>query len=267
MRRFCLLMLVCVGLVSCGVGLEKRGVVYTPEDWPESVKGTVFRERDVVGKRPGVLLIHGGIKLGADGRWLMNRTARELARKGYYVLNITYRSLDRNAYPAQLEDVRAALRWMKQNAEAEGIDVDRLAVFGYSAGGYLGALAAMDERKERSGVKVVVAGGAPTDLTVYRRGDLMKRYVGAGETPEMEKMIEASSLLYVSRMSPPFFMYHGTKDELVRPDHAMKMADSLRYYGVPYQIEWMEGRGHVESFFASGESVSKAIEFMDRYLK
>ncbi len=263
--RFFLMGLVCVVLNGCGLG-GGREVVYTPAGWPEEVKGTIFKpEGD--GKKPAVLLLHGGIKLGVDGRWVMNGTARRLAERGYYVMNVTYRGLNEWGYPSQLEDVRAALAWMKENREREGIDVNRLAVFGYSAGGYLGALAAMDERKGESGVKVVVAGAAPSDLTVYKYGDLMRRYLGENGAPEMGRLIEASTLRYVRRGVPPVFMYHGTRDELVRPGHTMKMADALRYHGVPYEVFWIEGKGHVEGFFASGEAVERAIDFMDGYLK
>lgn len=273
LRRFVVEMLgvlSCFALSSCmGTGVAGSGVrevVVTPEGWPEKVKGTVFKPQGE-GKKPAVLLIHGGVKLGDDGRWVMNGTAKTLAESGYYVLNITYRNLDDWAYPAQLDDVREALEWMRRNADAEGIDAERIGVFGYSAGGYLGALAALDERAGRSGVKAIVAGASPSDLTVYAYGDLMKRYFATDDVPDLESMLEASPLSYVEEGGPPVFLYHGTDDQLVKPDHTLKFASVLEHFGVPFDIFWIHGKGHVAGFFSSGEAVEKAIEFLDRNMK
>ena len=261
---------ICPGLVSCagsGGDFTRKEVVYTPEGWPVELGGSVFRPVGE-GRAPAVLLIHGGVKLGEDGRWLMGGTARRLARRGYYVLNITYRSINRWSYPAQLEDVRAALGWMGERAGEEGIDVERLAVFGYSAGGYLGALAALDRgEREMPEVNCVVAGAAPTDLSVYRRGRLARRYFNSGGEPTEWQLIEASPLSHVREESPPVFIYHNTDDDLVRPDHALKFVRVLEYHGVPHELFWIRGGGHVTGFFRSGEAVEKAVDFLDRYLK
>lgn len=258
---------ICVALCSCaGTGVSRKEVVFTPPDWPVEIEGTVFKPRSAA-PAPAVLLIHGGVKIGDDGRWVMNGTARKLAERGYYVLNITYRDIKSWEYPAQLDDVRTALAWMRANAPREGIDRERIAVFGYSAGGYLGALAALDDRPGVSGVKAIVAGSSPMDLSVYARGDLVRRYFGTAAEPFPEQFAEASPLVYVRRDSPPVFLYHGTGDELVRPDHTEKFARVLRHYRVPHEVFWIPGKGHVTAFFSSGEAVEKAIDFLDRRLK
>lgn len=255
----------CVGMGG-GSKIGRKEVVFTPVDWPAKVKGSVFKPEDG-GAAPAVLLIHGGVKLGDDGRWVMNGTARKLAKRGYYVLNITYRAIDEWTYPAQLDDVRAALRWMRENAATEGIDGERIAVFGYSAGGYLGALAALDDRAGEQQVKAIVAGATPTDLSVYSRGNLLKRYFGTEMEPFPDQVAEASPLSYVKRGGPPVFLYHGTADELVRTDHTLKFADVLSYHRVPFEIFWIPDKGHVSGFFSSGEAVDEAIGFLDRHLK
>lgn len=254
----------CVGMGG-GPGIGRKEVVFTPTDWPTEVKGSVFKP-EAGGPAPAVLLIHGGVKLGDDGRWVMNGTARKLARRGYYVLNITYRAIDEWTYPAQLDDVRAALRWMRENAATEGIDRERIAVFGYSAGGYLGALAALDERAGDNGVKAIVAGATPTDLSVYARGNLLKNYFGIEVEPYPDQLAEASPLSYVKRGGPPVFLYHGTADDLVRPDHALKFADVLSDHQVPLEIFWIPDRGHVSAFFSSGDAVEEAMVFLDRWI-
>lgn len=259
--RIFLLLAICIVMASCA----DRSVVYTPDHWPEKIHGSVFKPKTNK-PAPAVLLIHGGVKLGQDGRWVMNRTAEKLRKRGYYVLSITYRSLSKWTYPSQLRDVRMALKWMYENAEAEGIDPDRLAVFGYSAGGYLGALAALDKREGDLAVKAIVAGGTPTDLTVYARGKLIRHYLGGGNEPFPDQFEEASPLTYITDDSPPFFIYHGTTDKLVRPEHPLALMEKLREHHVAHQIFWIEGKGHVGTFFSSGEAVEKAIDFLDREL-
>ena len=252
----------CVGFGGSG----KRQIVYTPADWPERVEGTVF---EPTGERPApaVLLIHGGVKLGDDGRWVMGGIARKLAARGYYVLNITYRPIGGAPYPAQLQDVRAALDWMRENAETEGIDPERIAVFGYSAGGYLGLLAATDEREGDPNIKAVVAGATPTDLRVYENGDLLKRYFGLTENPYPDEMAEASPLTYVSKKTPPVFIYYGTDDGLVRPEHSEALVRRLENFRVPYEVFKIPGKGHVGAFFSSSGAVDEAIDFLDIRLK
>jgi len=254
----------CMGIGPAGKGTKQ--VVFTPVDWPAKVKGTVFRP-EAYSPAPAVLLIHGGVKLGDDGRWVMNGIARKLVARGYYVLNIRYRSLDDWAYPAQLDDVRQALVWMRENSDSEGIDKQRIAVFGYSAGGYLGALAALEEEAGATGVKAIVAGAAPTDLSVYAKGNLVRRYFETDMEPFPEQFEQASPLSYVDGSSPPVFMFYGREDNLVRPDHAMKFADVLEYRKVPWEIFWIPTKGHVSTFFASGEAVDEALDFLDWYLK
>lgn len=247
--------------VSCA---GDREVIITPPNWPVDVPGTVFKPKTDEAA-PAVLLIHGGVKIGKDGRWVMNGISRKLARRGYFVLNITYRDGADWPYPAPLEDVEQGLRWLKRNAEAEGIDPDRIGVFGYSAGGYLGALAAF--REKIGEVKAVVAGGTPTDLTVYANGRLVQGFLGNDGLPSMERFYDASPLTHVSSESPPVFIYHGEGDDLVRPDHTEKFQFVLSHYRVPHEVYWIPKKGHVTTFFFPSGAIDAAIDFLDIHLK
>ena len=254
--------LALLSIFFCMASCAQRSIVYTPDDCPEKIRGSVYQPKSKQ-PAPAVLLIHGGVKLGEDGRWIMHSRAEKLRKRGYYVLNITYRGLTKWSYPSQLSDVRMALKWMHENAEAEGIDPNRIAAFGYSAGGYLGALAALDTHDEDLGVKAIVAGGMPTDLTVYARGSLVRLYLNGGNEPTPEQFAEASPLTYITKESPPFFIYHGTTDRLVRPEHPLALIEELSENQVPYQIMWIEGKGHIGTFFSAGKAEDKAIDFLD----
>lgn len=251
----------CLALLSCA---GERSVIFTPKNWPEEVPGTVFRPI-ATAPSPAVLLIHGGVKIGKDGRWVMNGIARKLARRGYYVLNITYRDGADWPYPAPLEDVEQGLRWLKRNAASEGIDPGRIGVFGYSAGGYLGSLAAL---KEQDGeVKAIVAGGTPTDLTVYANGILVQGFLGNDGQVSLERFYDASPLTHVHPGSPPVFIYHGEGDKLVRPDHTEKFQAILSHNRVAHEVYWIPRKGHVTTFFFPSGAINAAIDFLDRHLK
>lgn len=256
----------CVGLVGVSSGGGGREVVYTPAGWPEDVKGTVFKPEPGGTTTPAILLIHGGVKLGEDGRWVMNRIARKLAARGYYVFNVTYRGVTKSRYPAQLMDIGAAMDWMKRNAGAEGFDVDRVGIFGYSAGGYLGSLAGLTGDGGLR-VKAIVTGSAPSDLLVYEKGRLVYDHLGGAEEGYGWRIDEASPVMHVDGGSPPYFMYHGLDDKLVKPEHTRFMSRALERAGVEHEEFWIPGKGHIGAFFSSGGAVDRAIDFLDRHLK
>jgi len=228
--------------------------------------GDIYRP-DSSGPSPAVLMLHGAGRVNDDGRWQMAGLARKLAKRGYVVFNITYRMAPEWTYPAPLVDVKDALGWMRENAEKQGIDPRRIAVYGYSSGGYAGSLAALVERKEDFPVKAMVLGGSPSDLTYYSGGSLMRHYLG-GTKEEFPKLYhEASPVNHVTRQSPPVFLFHGDRDTLVNPDHLQEMHVELRANGIEHEIYWIEGKGHISAFLFPGQAIEASIRFLDRHLK
>ncbi|MFT4175041.1 MAG: alpha/beta hydrolase [Luteolibacter sp.] len=243
-----------------------RDVVYTPENWPTALRADVYRARSP-SPAPAVLLIHGGAWRGGDGRWLMNGIARKLARRGYVVVNVTYRTVPGYRYPAPLDDMREAIRWMRERADLYGIDPDRIATFGYSAGGHLAAQVALNDPSREARVRAIVAGGAPFDLTFYPGGDLLPAFLGSTKEEIPEVFLDASPLYHVGKNNPPIFIYHATRDRLVPPDHALRMQAAYARYGEKPKIHWLPARGHISGFFLSESTVDEAIDFLDRALK
>ena len=241
-------------------------MVFTPDTWPVDLKGDLYRP-DSEGKAPAVLLLHGSGKGINDGRWLMSGIARKLAKRGYVVFNITYRAVPEWMYPDPLVDAQRAVRWMRENADEYGIDPERIATFGYSSGGYIGALAALQEGDDDVNVRAVVAGGAPTNMTYYKNSKLMDLYLGSWYEEDPELYWEASSVNHVTKDSPPFFLYHGTEDQLVHPDHLLEMEKKLSESGVPHEVYWLHGMGHLKVFLFPGQAIDRAIDFLDRQLK
>ena len=255
----------CVAIPVTGVKRE-RAVVYTPATWPEKLVADVYRPASVR-QAPAVLLVHGGGMRSEGTRWVMNGIAARLVKRGYVVMNVTYRFIPDYQYPAPLEDMRQALIWMRAHAVEYGIDKKRIATFGYSAGGYLATLVALQDGPEHERVRAVVAGGSPFDLRLYRGGNLIPTYLGGNlrEVPELYD--EASPVNYVNRNSPPIFIYQGSADTLVRPEHALWMQQVCAMERARCEVHWLWGRGHVGTFLFSGPVVDQAIDFLDREMK
>jgi len=239
-----------------------RDIIYTPADWAAPVMGDLYRPV-TTRPAPAVLLVHGGGWSGKDGRWQMNPIAKKLAKRGYVVFNVTYRLAPRWIYPAPIEDLKQAIHWMRLNATETGIDRKRIAVFGYSAGGYLAALTGLDEATE---IRAIVAGGSPTDLTLYPGGDLVPQFLGGRKHEIPERFHDASPVNHVTRKTPPVFLYHGGADRLVPPAHAWAFKDALERNQVPHELHWIEGRDHVGAFLLPGRSIDLAVGFLDREL-
>ncbi len=240
-----------------------KDVIFTPDSWPAPVLGDLYRP---VGAKaaPAVLLIHGGGWTGSDGRWQMAPIAKQLVKRGYVVLNVTYRLAPRWIYPAPVEDLREAVKWMRSHAQEHGIDPERIATFGYSAGGYLAALTGFDEKMR---IKAIVAGGAPSDLSLYPGGDLVPQFLGGSRQEIPQRFKEASPVSHVTSHSPPVFIYHGGADKLVPPEHAWEFSAALEEKGVEHEVFWLPARDHIPAFLLPGRSVEEAMNFLDRQMK
>ncbi len=251
------------GTMQSGYTVRKN-IVFTPQDWPAPVRGDLYRPTSQKHSAPGILLVHGGGWTGKDGRWQMDPIAKKLAKRGYVVMNVTYRLAPRWIYPAPVEDLKQALGWMRANAAETEMDPNRVAVFGYSAGGYLAALVGLDETME---IRAIVAGGSPSNLALYPGGDLVPQFLGGTKQEIPERFAEASPVNHVTPRSPPVFLYHGGADRLVPPEHAWEFASALQEQKIPHELFWVEGRGHIATFLMPGKSVDEAIAFLDRELR
>ena len=247
--------------VSAGFSVRKD-VVFTPENWPTAQLADLYIPASEK-PAPAVLLIHGGGWSGKERRGDMTGIARSLAKKGYFVMNATYRLTPEWKFPAQREDLEQALGFMRSNAKELNIDTSRLATFGYSAGGHLAALIGLDPA---NGVKAIVAGGAPSDLSFWPDGKLTGLLLG-GPVKGNEKIYrEASPVHDVTENSPPVFIYHGTKDDLVPLEHPEAFIAALGKNGVEHEVHWIEGRSHIMAHLFSARAVPESIGFLDKHL-
>lgn len=247
-----------------------RDVVVSPPSWPQKLLADIYMPSGV-GPFPSVLLIHGGAWKRGDRAQVKSLAAR-IAARGYLVVNTTYRLVPNYIFPAQLQDVQQAAAWMRTQGPAYGIDPKRMASYGYSAGGHLAALVAAVADDPVLGfantqMKAVVAGGTPSDLTLYEGGYLVPNFMGGEKSEKLSTYQAASPARYVQPGHPPVFQYHATLDNYVPFEQATRYKAKLDAAAVPNELFVIKGHGHISAFFADGEAVEASLAFLDRYLR
>jgi acetyl esterase/lipase len=244
----------------------KSDVVFTPAGWPKMLEADLYQPKGA-GPWPGVVLIYGGSWSSADHRWQMTLIARKLAKRGYVVMNTSYRGMPEFRYPAPVEDIYQALAWFRAHAAEYHLDPRKVATYGYSAGGHLAELIGTKDAPPNLRVQAVVAGGGPADLPLYPGGDILPKFLGATYESNPAIFHEASPITYVSPDDPPFFLYHGMDDETVSPEHSVLLQTALKNAGVRCQLYWVKGRGHAATLALARDAEDAAIDFLDETLR
>ncbi len=221
------------------------------------------------GPRPCVLLVHGGAWTGGTRyqlRWYGNR----LAEEGYVAAAISYRKLPRYGFPACVEDAKAAVRWLRLNADACGIDPDRIAALGNSAGGHIVAMLAATGAKPAfegtenpgpsSRISAAVSLYGALDLTEYKRPTgwisiggiakrMMRRFVAKDYKGGEDPYVVASPLTYFDQDTAPMLLIQGENDNLVPYVVAQRAYEKLEEAGVKSRLISVPERGHAFDFF------------------
>lgn len=240
-----------------------KDVTFTPASWPAQLVADFYRPTSDK-PTPAVLLIHGGGWNGKERRSDMTAIAKSLAKRGYFVMNTTYRLTPNWKYPAQTEDINEALAYLRSNANELNIDPDRIATFGYSAGAHLASLAGLDPKNR---IKAIVSGGTPADLRFWPDGKLTGLLLGGPLKGNEAVYREASPVTHITRHSPPVFLYHGTGDTLVPIKHTEAYIASLEKHQVTHEAYWIDGRSHIMTHLFPAQAISKAIDFLDQHLQ
>jgi len=254
-----------------------HGVQFSPDDWPKKLYGDLYLPEGEQ-LHPVVLMVHGG---GWEGRsrsdisWI----SEKLASHGFAVFNIDYRLAPDYIFPAQLHDLQIARTWLNHNAEQFRLDASRVNGFGFSSGAHLIALMALVASSNDAeslnqpyggpdtALNAVVAGGTPADLTAFGSGKLLRQFLGGTKADIPDTYRAASPITYVTRNSPPFFLFHGNMDSLVPFRQAQTLHDTLLANGVESELFEMRLRGHITSFLTAGSAISKATGFLMRHNK
>lgn len=233
------------------------------------------------GPFPVVVVIHGGAWRAGNKRDNA-RVLDLLAGRGYVAVSPEYRFCPKETFPAQVHDVKAAVRWLKAHAKEQKIDPDRIGAMGFSAGGHLALMLGVtgpDDGLEGEApadgpdtkVQVVVNYFGPTDLLAKDIPDvsrpLLRDFLGGTAEEKAEAAKKASPLTYVSKDDAPTLTFQGTKDPLVPHTQALRLADAMTAAGVPGRVELLVGAGHGWGGADMERTARESLEFLDRYLK
>jgi acetyl esterase/lipase len=223
---------------------------------------------------PLIVWIHGGgWQAGSKDRCPGVR----LIAKGYAVASINYRFSQDAIFPAQIEDCKAAIRWLRANAQKYQLDPEHIGVWGGSAGGHLVALlgtTAAVKALEGSGgnpeqssrVQAVVDWYGPANFLTIESLSTRSNLIGGDLQENKEKSAQASPVTYVSRDAAPFLIMHGDKDERVPLSQSQELAESLKKAGVEVTLVVVPGAVH-GSQFNEPENMQRIEDFFNKHLR
>jgi acetyl esterase/lipase len=261
---------------------EELDVVYAHAGG-EDLQLDLFAPKDVPGPFPAVVILHGGgwTKGSHEGH---RPRAADFARQGYVAATVGYRLAPRHRFPAQIQDAKCAVRWLRANAERYQIDSERIAALGYSAGAHLALLLGLTDAKDglegeggnleqSSHVQAVINISGPTDLTRPDWPDLTKLVIAdflGGSREQLPGTYRAASpLVYVHRGAPPVLTIHGTDDPLVPYEQAQLLHTALRKARVSSRLTTLHGKGHGGDWGAKEQQRNTAAirAFLDANLR
>ncbi len=243
------------------------------------------------GALPVIVWVHGGGWQGGSKNQC-RPLADSFVARGYAVASVGYRLSGEAIFPAQLEDCKAAVRWLRAHARDYGLDPARFAAWGSSAGGHLVALlgTAGDvpefevgaNRDQSSRVQAVVDWFGPTDFNAMDRhappGAGLKhdapnspesKLIGApiADPANRAKVKRADPVTYVSAGAPPFLIMHGDADATVPHHQSVLLHDALAAAGVPVRFVTLERAGHGTGGFGAPAAAELVASFLDHRLK
>lgn len=256
--------------------VEEKEEVQYGEGGGEKLYLTLARPTNASGKRPCIVYIHGG-GWAAGHRKLHAPQARQAAERGYVSVTVSYRFAPKHPFPAQVEDCKCAIRWLRAHADELQLDQDRIGAVGFSAGAHLSMmLGTMDKDDglegtggwpdQSSKVQAVVAFFGPTDLTREyppTSKEIVRKFMGGTKDEKLAEYKRASPITYVTPGDAPMLLFQGTKDSLVPTEQATLMADALSSAKVPGRVELLIGADHGWAGKEIGRTFDATTAFFD----
>ncbi len=234
-------------------------LVFLPEGRPQRLDLYVRYARDLKVRRPGVLFIHGGGFTGGDkAEYRSASVSADLARAGYVVVSCNYVLGPKDkpgVWPRNIADCRDAVRWMRANADALGLDPDRIAVAGGSAGGYLALMVGLSDDKTGPGGDPAAKHSAKVSAVIDFYGVVNFSKHGKGQVPGVSAAEQAAYLPenQCDPQDPPVLILHGTADTTVDIAQSDAMAKALRAAKVSHEYVVVEGAPHTFDLHPKGK--------------
>jgi len=241
-------------------------------------KGGLFGKK----RLPLIIWVHGGAWMGGDKRGC---PAVRFVQKGYAVASINYRLSQHATYPAQIEDSKAAVRWLRANADKYNLDTKRFGAWGASAGGHLVALLGTtgDVKEFDKGENLNVSSKVQAVCDYFGPTDFLKiadfpskmnhtapdspeaKLLGGPILENKEACNRANPIMYVTKNDPPFLIVHGDADPLVPHNQSELLYQALQKARIEAKLHIVKGGGH--GGFNDPEIEKMVEEFFDKHLK
>ncbi len=230
---------------------------------------------DGPGPFPTVICVHGGAWMsGSKSGWIP--VMMLLNQNGYAAAAVDYRFAPAHQYPAQIDDVRLAVRYLRAHAAELKIDPTRLAVAGDSAGGHLALMLGL--RNPEEGVRGIINLYGPSDMTRWQAtpdgekalgmesGKLLEMVFGTQDRASAE-LKNASPILFVAPGRPAVLTLHGDADPIVKLEQSEWLHEALRKAGVPEKLVVVKGASHGFQGADLQTAIAAVIEFLSVRLK
>jgi acetyl esterase/lipase len=264
-----------------GVTFEKDIVYSTPDG--QKLELDMARSKVAKGLAPAIVCIHGG-GFRAGDRQHHDSLCVQLAQRGYVAVTVTYRLAPKYQFPAAVNDVKAAVRWLRANRTKYGIDPDRIGATGDSAGGHLALFLGLTadvksfdaadggNADQSSGVTCVVDLYGPTDFTKsYGKSvdaaEVLPLFLGGNLDTARHRHVVASPLNWVTPNAAPTLAIHGTKDPYVAHEQAVWLMDRLKAADVEAQLLSVEGAGHGFQGDDAKHAQEAMFSFFEKHLR
>ncbi|MDV7137259.1 alpha/beta hydrolase [Maribacter sp. TH_r10] len=244
----------------------------------------VYLPSNIKNKVPLVVFVHGGGWLVNDkyaDMGYMKKTVAEIVSNGYALASIDYRFATEAIFPAQIQDCNRAVSFLVDHADQYGIDKDRIAVMGFSAGGHLASLMGlsknnnipdffMPETTKAFDFKAVVDFYGPAELILFPGANDPKSpealLIGAAPLDRPDLAKAASPVTYVDKDDPPFLLIHGEKDDMVSPRHSQLLSAWLTAQGVENKLIIVKDAPHFGEMFDTDDIRKSVIGFLKIHL-
>ena len=276
---FFLLLVLYAGVSASGLRFDRDWDIVYKEIDGKKLKLNAYVPKGE-GPFPAILVVHGGA-WRSGSRTQLTMYAKSLARRGFSCFAIDYRLAPKHKSPAQIEDCRDAVRWIRQHASRYKTDPGRIGAIGYSAGGHLVSLLAttgLSKEEDPTGVgtkiTAAVAGGTPTDFRfTHENSKMLSYWLGGSRSNKPHIYQSASPAAFVDKDDAPIFFFNGSADMLVpvkthpTVGYAGPTAlhTTLKNAGVETDLHIIKGAGHFFAIF-NKTALNASYAFLDKHL-
>jgi acetyl esterase/lipase len=254
-------------------------VVYTTVNG-QDLHMDIARPAQGQGPIPAIICIHGGAWRGGN-KMAYRQAILGFAKQGYVAVSVQYRLAPAHRFPAQVEDVKCAVRYLRSRAKELNINPDRIGAMGASAGGHLSLMLGTTDSsaglegtggysEHSSRVQAVVNYFGPTDLALPYEPNvrpLLTNFIGGTPEEKPQEHKQASPVTHLTRDDAPILTFHGTADMVVPYEQATVLDAACRKIGVSHELVTIENGGHGFQGEENLRTISLTSAFFDKHLK